>query len=60
MFYLAISLMAFGLSMQSLATDPDARAYCEDTAKVMQLDGEKAAAYIKTCIEGKLEEEAEE
>ncbi len=59
-FYLTLAMMAFALSAPGQASEQDARAYCEDAARLMQLDGDKAAAYIKECIAAKLEEEAEE
>ncbi len=59
-FTLLITLIALGFGAQAQASEQAARAYCEDAAKVMQLDGEKAAAYIKECVAAKLEEEADE
>ncbi len=60
MFTLTIALLALGLGSQAQANEQEARAYCEDAAKVMQLSGDKAAAYIKECVAAKLEEEADE
>ena len=60
MFTLFIALMALSLGSQAQASEEEARAYCEDAAKVMRLDGEKAAAYIKECVAVKLEEEADD
>ena len=54
---LIAALLAMGLSSQVMASEQEARAYCQDAAKVMQLDGEKAAAYIEECVKAKLEEE---
>ena len=57
---LIAALLAMGLSSQAMASEQEASAYCEDAAKVMRLDGDKAAAYIKECIAAKLEEEADD
>jgi hypothetical protein len=57
---LMTAFLALGLSSQGMASDQEARVYCQDAAKVMQLEGEKAAAYIKECVKAKLEEEAED
>ncbi len=58
--YLAIAMVALSMSAPSQAAQQDARSYCESAAKVMQLEGEKAAAYIEQCIKAKQEEESEE
>ena len=59
-FTLLIALMALGVGSQAQANEQEAQAYCKDAAKVMRLDGEKAAAYIKECVAAKLEEEADD
>lgn len=58
--YLAISLLTLAVSAQTQASEQEARVYCENGAKLMQLEGEKAAEYIAECIKDRLEEEAEE
>ncbi len=54
------SLMLLGLGSVATASEQEARAYCEDAVKVMQLEGEKAAAYVDECFKAKQAEEADD
>ncbi len=57
---LICAALAFGLGGEAMASEQEARTYCQDAAKVMQLEGDKAAAYIEECVQAKLAEEAED
>lgn len=57
--FLAISLLMLAATAQSQASEQEIRGACEDGAKLMKLEGDKAAAYIAECIKAKLEEASE-
>ncbi|MDH5784718.1 MAG: hypothetical protein OEZ16_03815 [Chromatiales bacterium] len=58
--FLMSALLLIWLNGQAVASEGEARAYCENAVKVMQLEGDKAAAYIAECVKARLAEEADE